>query len=98
MVNFLTPSRIPGCRCSEYQLDQVGCECQLVRVAVWPRGYADDAGLQIMSITEHANPHTEAARRFGPMARVHRVQRDQPAPVPPVSPAAAAAYTRHDNT
>lgn len=85
-----------GCKCSPYQLEQVGCECELVKVDVWPNGYADDRGLQTIVITVHATPQTEAVKEFGFTAKVSGVRRYQY--VAPVSQAAATAYTHRDNT
>lgn len=85
-----------GCKCSSYQLEQVGCECELVKVDVWPNGYADDGGLKTIIITVHANPYVEARLAFGFTATVSGVRRYQY--VAPVSQDAAMAYTRRDNT
>jgi len=95
---MISYNRTPGCKCSDYQLEQVGCACEILDVHVWPRGYADDAGPQVLVITADANAQNEAARAFGPMAKVFKVRERYPMPKPSVSNEAAQAYTRNDNS
>jgi hypothetical protein len=90
--------RTPGCNCSEYQLEQVGCQCHLIKVLVWPHGYADEGGFKVLVITDAANPHKEAVKAFGPCASVYRIA-SYPSVIPTtVSAAAANAYTKNDNS
>jgi hypothetical protein len=96
-MNAFHTNRTPGCDCSQYQLEQVGCQCHLVTVLVYPRGYADDQGPKSLVITDAASPHNEAIKAFGPCATVYRVIEPRPL-APLVSREAAMAYTLRDNT
>ena len=89
--------RTRGCDCSDYQLEQVGCQCVLVTLLIWPRGYPSEDGMKHMVVTETADAHREAVLAFGPSATLSRIVRPRP-PAAPVSNAAAAAYTRNDNS
>ena len=97
-MNTCNNQRTPGCDCSDYQLEQVGCQCVLVTLLVWPLGYPSDEGLKKVFVTGAADFHREVSRAFGPCATLNRVVYPwNPGPAT-VSNAAAAAYTRNDNS
>jgi hypothetical protein len=73
---------IPACRCSDYQLTQVGCDCEHERawiaapkdtVAVWPRGYAAEDGtrsFKVLAGTPRAEVEQKAREIWGSFASV----------------------------
>lgn len=67
-----------GCTCSELQLAHVGCECVEMIVSVWPKGYADDAGLKTARMSHHADHAAEARKLFGMSATVYDVREAYP--------------------
>jgi hypothetical protein len=67
-----------GCTCSELQLAHVGCECVEMIVSVWPKGYADDAGLKTASMSHKADYASEARKLFGMSATVYQVREAYP--------------------
>ena len=77
--------RIPACTCSDYQLYQVGCDCEagdpVAHVSCWPEGVARGRAATFKCRSSYAE--LEAQRRYGPNAKVFSVyvEPEHPAPL-----------------
>lgn len=71
-------AKLIGCKCSDYQLHQVGCECVVMNVAIWPKGYADREGTKTLQMAHGTNYEAEARKAFGSWASVSSVNEAYP--------------------
>lgn len=109
MIDLNTP-RTAGCRCTQEQLNLVGCDCEALELPlmvahVFKDGYAsDNKGRFEYSATPGFDIDAHARELFGSFARVFRTERKYPAPdlrtaEQKATDAAHAAYmTQGDNT
>lgn len=67
-----------GCKCSEMQLERVGCECVEMIVEIWERGYASDNGKKVLRMAHCADYAFEARKAFGMGASVYAVREAYP--------------------
>lgn len=109
-VDVNAAPRTPGCRCSDQQLNLVGCDCEalelpLMVAEVFIDGYASDNKGKFEFVQAPGFDADEYARQtYGQWARIFNTYRRYPAPDTrtPAEREAALAYaremTRGDNT
>ena len=72
-----------GCNCSDYQMEQVGCDCVEIIIECWPHGYAHADGLSRLNVSHamsEADLHAAVRKAFGLGATIYTRRERFPIP------------------
>ena len=90
-------SKLIGCKCSEKQLDLVGCECVVMVVRIQPLGYASDKDVSL-EMAQGMEYNVEAFHRHGPCAKIVSITERNPLPRPSLPESYCRAMSSKDNS
>lgn len=86
-----------GCKCSEKQLEIVGCECEIMVVRIQPVGYASDKDVSV-EMAKGSEYGIEARRLHGPCARVYSATERKPRQASKFTEEYCRSISQNDNS